>query len=126
MVRAERFELRDGREVWAALCVDPDSNKTLEHALTEDKISRCGGVGVYDSTGRMLSINQGDKYVYLDAPGGTRRLKLQLGSEREILDVVDPKHQVQLVIELSLSRPGSSGTAPIKDSSLVFNFRWIA
>lgn len=126
MVRAEQFELRDGSEVLAILRADPDGRMTLEHALTEDKISRCGGVGVYDSTGRMLSINQGDKYVYLDAPGGTRRLKLQLGSEREILDVVDSKHQVQLVIELSLSRPGSSGTAPIKDSSLVFNFRWIA
>ena len=126
MVRAKRFELRAESEIYAILCVDSDGNKTLEHAFIKDKVSECRGVGVYDSAGRMLTINQGDHSIYLNAPDGSRELELKVGSEGEISCVVDPKAQVQLVIQLSLSCGGSVGNAPIKDGAFVFNFRWIA
>ena len=123
MVIAKRFELRAESEICAILSVDPDGKKTLEHALTEDKVSNCTGVGVYDSAGRMLTINQVDHGVNLDAPDGSRQLELKVGSEGEILCVLDPKAEVQIIIKLSGS--GSVGNAPIKDGALVFNFRWI-
>ncbi len=125
MVTAKRFELRAESELYAVLSVDTDGKKTLEHALTEDKVSKCTGVGVYDSAGRMLTINHGGPSIYLDAPDGSR-LELKVGSEGEISCVMDPKAQVQLVIKLSLSGSGSVGNAPIKEGALVFNFRWIA
>jgi hypothetical protein len=124
MVRAKRFELRAGNEVWATLSVDPDGEKTLEHPLTEDEVSRCTGVGVYDSVGRMLTINKGDHCIYLDAPDGRRQLKLQVGSDDEISDVVDPKAQVQLVIKLYGG--GSGGNDPIQAGEDFFNLCWIA
>lgn len=123
MVRAEQFELRDGSEVLAILRADPDGRKTLEHALTEDKVSRCRGVGVYDSADQMLSIKRADHCVYLTQPDGRRQLKLQVGSNDEFSDVKDPKRQVKLVIKLSGS--GSVRNEPIKDGDHMFNLCWI-
>ncbi len=123
MVREEQFELREGSQVCATLVVEPDGTKTLKHALTEYEVRTCPGLLAYDSSGQALGIRQG-QYVYLNAPDGGIRLKLQMGSAGEISDVVDPKAQVQLVVKLSGG--GSIKNDLVEAGELVVNLRWIA
>jgi hypothetical protein len=125
MATVERFELRAGTELWATLCVHPDGGKILEHSLTDLNVAMCPGLGAYDSAGRLLTIRQSAGHIYLDAPNGQRRCTLQTTTDDiAILDVTDPKAQVQLVV--TLTGAGSGRNEPMKHGELLFNLRWIA
>ena len=127
MESAEKFELRVVDKVWATLTFESDGRIVLEHNLTEDQVSRCPEVVLYDGAGQIVTgacgdIGNSQTGLLLYWPDGRIRHKLRLD------DVVDSRNQVRLEWKSTGTGPGSVGEQPVQVvgiAGIVFSLRWI-